>query len=1576
MRFMAVRVIAAAAVVIVVAVALAAALLFFIFNRLTDDGSGASARRVERSDRRDDRPAVEQEVRLVGIVPSPRIVRLDAPGDSQRLSVTGYYSDRSEGPLDGGTDATVSYRSSDPSVVQVDSRGVFTGVKTGGADVIVTYDDLTATVPVFVWGPMRSVPPFDPERVLEVADDGSAILLNRVMVEMEPGYDSGDADEVAAQIGGRVVFEYRTFPGYLVEFDGRTEGDLSEALVALQNDGRVAAAYPDLLMVGDQQGTGATIETLNLDNDRGDAYLDAGMEYAWTTLGIVEMLNPVTIGIIDLGFTTETGDPDVDAILTAEFDYDRIDFRFGQGNWMDPEHGTGVASVILAQNNRNAADPRSFSGVLTSIDGIEHNTVFYSAPNGFRHSGSRFTSALEDMILYKNQIDVVNISMGYRCEVFTFDQCPGVLPTPGPWFQPWRSRWKDLMRAMPEVVFVFAGDNKATDTTGQYPADLAPELPNGITVGATHKGNRAWFSSFGPAITVGAPGKWVWVVDPEHGYLYASGTSAAAPMVTGTAAMLRALDPRLSAADIKQILVATGGAHTVCTVTQNENIVDPCPPEDREVWPILDAGEAVSSLLWPSVDANIDLPEDHVVQGTVDDYVELTIPVANTGLRDWNFHLGGEARLDSEDKKLTYKIDPVQNVVPAGKSHPFKLGFSLDQAGDWTVELKLYRNPELTSSPDSEELRLRVLPIHADLPRWESVSAGGWHTCAVDADLASVCWGFNEDTFYNYTGQAVPPGGSFRSVSAGLLHNCAIRTDQSLACWGDDSEYQSDPPRGEFRSVSAGLYHTCAVDTDYYVECWGSNQYGKSAPPDGEFLSVSAGGSHTCGVRLGGSVECWGYDLRGQATPPDGPFTEVSAGLAHTCGLRRNGSVVCWGHGDDRRLEVPEGQFSSISVGFEHSCGLKTDGSVVCWGANRLGESTDPEGRFFSVSAGVSHNCGIRTDGSVSCWGDNHHGRATPPGGAAVVDSVDGPASAQQSPQNENTQTEQGSATGYASVSAGFQHTCGLKTDGNVVCWGFNRNLRGFYTGQSDPPQDTFVSISVGDFHSCGLTTDGMVECWGDDEEGQSSPPGGRFTAVSAGEYHTCGLRPAGSVECWGQYHSGRIEPEGQFASISAGGDHTCGILIDGAVTCWGSDEHGKATPPDGHFISVSAGDRNTCGLRAVQSIECWGSDGYLQSSAPNGSFASVSAGGKHSCAVTTNGAVDCWGASNAVVYEPETGKFRSVSAGTFHACGIKFDGSVACWGSNHHGMATPPGGPSDAKAYVLVSAGNFNSCGLTTKSFLDCWGDVETGVNSPPEGAFDSVSVGENHACGVKVDGSVACWGDGRTGKANPPDGEFRSVTAGSHRTCGVKTDGSIACWDRDGSFGASAPKGSFVSVAVGLSHACGLREDGTVACWGSIHLDPGPLDSPDGVFTAVSSGALHICGLRTNGSVHCWGDDQWRQVQSTPADDTFTSISAGSFHTCGAKSDGSIVCWGENSSKSWPPDGPFSLVTAGGHHSCGIREGGELVCWGGNVYGQAAPPRGSHVKPAVPAKALPPTTAPRPGPTAAPEPAAIPSP
>ena len=66
-------------------------------------------------------------------------------------------------------------------------------------------------------------------------------------------------------------------------------------------------------------------------------------------------------------------------------------------------------------------------------------------------------------------------------------------------------------------------------------------------------------------------------------------------------------------------------------------------------------------------------------------------------------------------------------------------------------------------------------------------------------------------------------------------------------------------------------------------------------------------------------------------------------------------------------------------------------------------------------------------------------------------------------------------------------------------------------------PVGTFVSVSAGHTHTCGIRTNGSVACWGLGLDGQASPPDGAFTSVSAGALHTCGVRTDGSVECWGR---------------------------------------------------------------------------------------------------------------------------------------------------------------------------------------------------------------------------------------------------------------------------------------------------------------------------------------------------------------------------------------------------------------------------------------------------------------------------
>ena len=124
-----------------------------------------------------------------------------------------------------------------------------------------------------------------------------------------------------------------------------------------------------------------------------------------------------------------------------------------------------------------------------------------------------------------------------------------------------------------------------------------------------------------------------------------------------------------------------------------------------------------------------------------------------------------------------------------------------------------------------------------------------------------------------------------------------------------------------------------------------------------------------------------------------------------------------------------------------------------------------------------------------------------------------------------------------------------------------------------------FVSVSAGAEHTCGVKRDGSVACWGSNRFGQATPPAGEFASVNAGDFHNCGVKRDGSVACWGWNKVGQATPPaGKFASVSAGYDYTCGVKTDGTVACWGDELYGQEMPPEGEFASVGPGTATAAG--------------------------------------------------------------------------------------------------------------------------------------------------------------------------------------------------------------------------------------------------------------------------------------------------------------------------------------------------------------------------------------------------------------
>ena len=345
-----------------------------------------------------------------------------------------------------------------------------------------------------------------------------------------------------------------------------------------------------------------------------------------------------------------------------------------------------------------------------------------------------------------------------------------------------------------------------------------------------------------------------------------------------------------------------------------------------------------------------------------------------------------------------------------------------------------------------------------------------------------------------------------------------------------------------------------------------------------------------------------------------------------------------------------------MSAGGQHTCGVTTSGAAYCWGQNGFGQlgnggaENDFQTRpvaisggltFASVSAGAFYTCGVTVSGAAYCWGSNGDSFLGNNGqlgnGGSEIDS-------------QTTAVAVSGGLTFASVSAGWKHTCGVTTGGAAYCWGSgpqgklgNGSTDSQFTPAAVSGGLTFASVSPGKVHTCGVTTSGAAYCWGENggshlgnktSTTQRLPPdatripvpvlgGLTFASVSAGEEYTCGVTTGGGAFCWGAGSFGKLgngtddrvwTPEVPvsgglaFTSISAHTSHTCGVTTSGAAFCWGNGNFGKLGNGTDDPLYNQTTPMAVSGEFA---------------------FASVSVGAFHNCGVTTSGTAYCWGAGS-----------------------------------------------------------------------------------------------------------------------------------------------------------------------------------------------------------------------------------------------------------------------------------------------------------------------------------------------------------
>ncbi|HKY57318.1 MAG TPA: polysaccharide lyase family 7 protein [Aeromicrobium sp.] len=329
---------------------------------------------------------------------------------------------------------------------------------------------------------------------------------------------------------------------------------------------------------------------------------------------------------------------------------------------------------------------------------------------------------------------------------------------------------------------------------------------------------------------------------------------------------------------------------------------------------------------------------------------------------------------------------------------------------------------------------------------------------------------------------------------------------------------------------------------------------------DTDWKGVSAGGAHACAIASSSKLYCWGNDDHGQlgntdvfnskTTPNEVKggtgWTVVSAGDAHTCGIR-SGRLYCWGSDSDGRLGntgsyindkgTPQqigslADWRTVSAGGAHTCAIRSSRYYLyCWGDDsrgQIGDGTNSIDRAFptlvagtysgwkSVSAGGTHTCAIRTNGRLYCWGDDSLGQMG--NGSVGKKTYPYPVSA--------------TATDWRAVSAGGSHSCAIRTNGYLYCWGDDSRgqLGNGSAGSATYPRlvgSGWTQISAGAAHTCGMRS-ARLQCWGDNEHGQAAAASedlmfpspqiqaGSWKTQDAGERHSCGVKGDGTLNCWG----------------------------------------------------------------------------------------------------------------------------------------------------------------------------------------------------------------------------------------------------------------------------------------------------------------------------------------------------------------------------------------------------------------------------------------------------------------------------